>query len=313
MRAVVAVLAMMVLAGCVSSRERAADSITDAITPMPGVASAEMEYDAGWRRGDQQFGLTAVLHNDATPAQARAVGEKFTDLVEAADFSAFEVDLAVKYRVIDIMNQVPLTSSARFTVGGTNPPAADGLREWLEIAQSPGVQSVRLNPPEPVGITIDPVATDRDLQALLKAHPDLNSATWTVVGGSPREVSRNAPDYPEVYQVIGMLPDAGLRSLWGQIVAEVGAAGGVSAKTDVAQKDLAAPPTVVDVNFPTSRDREQNLAQAWMVLPLLAKLPLPAKVDFDGAVFVIGGCSSPASRNSSSGTEAELRRKSEKC
>ena len=50
-----------------------------------------------------------------------------------------------------------------------------------------------------------------------------------------------------------------------------------------------------------------------MVLPLLEKLPSPVKVDFDGAVFVIGGCSEPGPGHTSSDLEAELRGKYEKC
>lgn len=311
--AAAASLALTLVAGCAADRRGDVDSINAAITQLPGVASSAPAYDSGWRRGDRHFGLTAVLRDDATPQQAQAIGATFTDLVNARDFSAFEVDLEVKYRVVDAMNHVPLTSSAAFALGEADSPTSavvsDSLREWLDIARSPGVQSARLG--ERVGVTIDQAATDGDLQTLLKNHPDLDSATWTVVGGSLRQVSINDPDYPEAYDVVGMLPDETLRALWGRIVAEVGAAGEVSAKTDMAQKDPAKPPTTVNVNFPTSRDREQNLAQAWMALPLLEKMPLPARVDFDGAVFVIGGCS--ATGPGSSALETELRHKYEKC
>ena len=108
----------------------------------------------------------------------------------------------------------------------------------------------------------------------------------------------------------GLVPDAALRDLWNRIVAEVGSAGEVSAQTDMSHRET---PTTVDVNFLTSRDREQNLAQAWMVLPLLEKLPQQAKVDFGGALFVIGGCTPADAGRNPIPLEVELRQKFEKC
>jgi hypothetical protein len=161
-----------------------------------------------------------------------------------------------------------------------------------------------------VEITVDPNAKDGDLPALVKNHPDLDGAQWIVTGGNLTQTSLFAADYPGVYRVVGMIPDAALRELWKQIVAEVGAAGGVSADTDMSHRDV---PTTVGVNFVTSRDREQNLAQTWMVLPLLAKLPQPAKVDFDGALFTIGGCTPVEAGRNPIPLEVELRQKYEKC
>jgi hypothetical protein len=249
-----------------------------------------------------------VLRDGATPEQAKAVGATFADQVSAKDFSGFEVGLIVQYRVVGTMNHVPLTSSAAFAFTDANRPdnqTADSLAEWLAVAQSPGVQSARFG--ERVGITVDQSATDGDLQALVRNDPGLDRATWTLIGGSLRQVSPNDPEYPEAYDVTGMLPDAALRQLWRDIVAEVGAVGEVKAETDMARGQN---PTTVTVNFRTARAREQNLAQAWMVLPLLEKLPQPAKVDFDGAVFTFGGCSPPGA---GSDLEKELRQKYEKC
>ena len=194
---------------------------------------------------------------------------------------------------------------------GTDDGLPAALKEWLGIAQSPGVQSVRLNRPEgTVEITVDQNARDADLQALAKTFPDLDRAQWVLTGGNLMQTAPFAEDYPEAYWFTGMTPDAALRDLWKQIVAEVGAAGEVSAETDMSHKDI---PTTVVVNFPTSRDREQNLAQAWMVLPLLQKLPQPAKVDFAGALFTIGGCSPGEAGRSTLPLEIELREKFEKC
>jgi hypothetical protein len=310
--AVLLCLALLPIAGCAPNRKGAAESIDAAVAQLPGVASADFDYDAGWPKGDERFGLTAVLRDDATPEQAQTVGKTFADMVTANDFGGFGVTLVVKYRVIDRMNQVPLTSAATLSLdtdGRDEVPAA--LREWLTIAQSPGVHSVRLSRPDgAVEITVDPNANDGDLQALAKNHPDLDHAQWVVTGGSLTQTSPFATDYPEVYRVQGTIPDAALRDLWRQIVAEVGAAGEVSARTDLSQKDI---PTTVDVNFVTARDREQNLAQAWMVLPLLQKLPQPAKVDFGGALFTIGGCSPADAGRSTDALEIELRQKFEKC
>jgi hypothetical protein len=305
-------LLMLPVAGCAPNRKGAAQSIDDAIAKLPGVASADFDYDSGWPKGDERFTLTAVLHDNATPDQAQAVGKTFADMVKANDFSAFDVALEVKYRVIERLNQVPLTSAATFSIdhgdaGGV--PAA--LKEWLGIAQSPGVQSVRLIRPEgSLEITVAQDVKDGDLQALAKTYPDLDRAQWAVTGGSFTETEPFAEDFPEVYRVQGMIPDAALRDLWRQIVAEVGAAGEVSAQTDMSHKDV---PTTVNVNFLTSRGREQNLAQAWMVLPLLQKLPQQAKVDFDGALFVIGGCLPGEAGRRTMPLEVELRKKFEKC
>ena len=305
-------LAVLPIAGCAPDRKGAAQSIDDAIAQLPGVASADIDYDSGWPKGNERFNLTAVLREDATPEQAQAVGTTFADMVTANDFSAFDVTLEVKYRVVDRMNQVPLTSAATVSLDhGTSQGLPGALKEWLGIAQSPGIQSVRMNrPEEAVEITVDPKAKDGDLQALATTYPDVARAQWAVTGGSLSETSPFAEDYPEVYRVQGMIPDAALRDLWTQIVAEVGAAGEVSAHTDMSHKDV---PTTVDVNFLTSRSREQNLAQAWMVLPLLQKLPQKATVDFDGALFVIGGCTPGEAGRSTLPLEVELRQKFEKC
>jgi hypothetical protein len=233
-------------------------------------------------------------------------------MVTAKGFAGSGVTLEVKYRVIDRMNQVPLTSAATISLDQSDRdgvPAA--LREWLGIAQSPGVHSVRLSRPEgTVEITVDPNAKDVELAALVRDHPDLDHAQWVVTGGSLTQTSPFEVDYPEVYRVRGMVPDAALRDLWNRIVGEVGAAGGVNADTDLSHRET---PTTVGVNFVTSRDREQNLAQAWMVLPLLAKLPQPAKVDFGGALFTIGGCTPAEPGRNPIPLEVELRQKYEKC
>jgi len=304
-------LAMLPIAGCAPNRKGAAQSIEDAVAQLPGVASSDVDYDAGWPKGDERFTLTAVLRDSATPDQAQAVGKTFADLVKAKDFAASDVALVVKYRVVDRINRVPQTSSATVSLGrgnGDGLPAA--LKEWLSIAQSPGVQSARVSRPEgTVEITVDRDATDGDLSALAKTYPDLDRAQWVLTGGNLTQTKPFAGDYPEVYRVQGMIPDAALREVWKQIVAEVGAAGEVGAQTDMSRKGV---PTTVDVNFPTSRDREQDLAQAWMVLPLLQKLPQQAKVDFGGALFVIGGCTPGEAGRSTDQLEVELRQKYDK-
>lgn len=303
----VASLTFASLAGCADHRGDA-DAVNTAITHLPGVASSEVDYDSGWRRGDQRLRLTTVLADGAAPEQAKAVGATFVEAMNTKDFTGADVGLEVRYRVVDAMNHVPLTSSATFAFTDAHRPdgqTADSLREWLAVAQSPGVQSARFG--ERVGITVDQAATDGDLPALVRSHPGLDRATWTLVGGSPRQVSPNTPDYPEAYDVTGMVPNVALGRLWRDIVAEVGAAGEVRAETDTAR---APNPTTVTLNFATPRDREENLGQAWMVLPLLEKLPQPAKVDFDGALFVFGGCSAPGT---GSDLETELRQKYEKC
>lgn len=307
-------VAVLALPGCAPNRKGAAESIDAAIAALPGVASADFDYDSGWPKGDERFNLTAVLKDNASPDQAQALGAKFADMVAAKDFSAFDVILEVKYRVVDRMNNVPMSSAATVTLDhgiGAGLPAA--LEEWLSIAQSPGVQSVRLSRTEEQGaieVTVEQSAKDADLQALAKAHPVLDHAEWAVTGGSLTQTDPFAEDYPGVYRVKGMIPDAALRDVWGKIVAEVGAAGGANGETDMSHKDV---PTTVTVNFLTSRDREQNLAQAWMVLPLLQKLPQPAKVDFDGALFTIGGCTAGDAGRSTLPLENELRQKFEKC
>ena len=306
--------AVLPVSGCSPNRKGAAESIDAAIEKLPGVASAEFEYDSGWPKGDERFNLTAVLKDNATPDQAQALGKTFADLVAAKDFSAFDVILEVKYRVVDRINHVPMTSAA--TIGlphgdGAGLPAA--LQEWLSIAQSPAVQSFRMSQADGEGtveVTVDQNAKDTDLQALAKARPVLYHAQWIVTGGNLTQTDPFAEDYPGVYRVKGMIPDTALRELWGRIVAEVGAAGGVTGETDMSRKEI---PTTVEVNFLTSRNREQNLAQAWMVLPLLQKLPQQAKVDFDGALFVIGGCLPGEGGKSTAPLEVELREKYEKC
>ncbi len=288
---------------------------------MPGVISSTISYDNTWWGAARNVRLTAVLANAATPDQAEAIGKAFT---ESAGPTDFDVDLTVDYRVVD-RERPPLTSTANFHFAGPDRPTvqsiAGALREWLTVAQSPGVQSVGFDQPAadgPAGsravrITVARGAKDAELQALVRDHPDLATATWTVVGGSLTEGSPLAADYPEVYTITGIVPDERLRELWRRIVSSLGETGVAAADTDMSRVASKLPPTNVVVNFPSSRNREQSVATAWLMLPLLQGLPQPAKVDFNGDIFTMGGCSGADDSSSGSARQAELRTKFERC
>lgn len=310
--AVILGIATLSLSGCAPDRQGAAEAIDAAVAQLPGVGSSTFNYESGWPKGDERFALTAVMRDNATPDQAAAVGETLSERLTESGLATSDVTLEVKYRVQDRMNNIPLSSIAMFAVDPAGRPAmADGLHEWLAIAQSPGVQSVRLNRPgNAVDITIATDATDSGLAALVAAHPDARGAEWIVVGGSITETSIYAAGHPEAYRVKGTIPDATLRDTWTRIVGEVGATGQITAETDMSRTDVR---TTVDLNFPTSRDNEQGIAQAWLAIPLMEKLPQPARVDFDGATFMLGGCSAAEPDRTSPPLETELRQKYEKC
>lgn len=318
MYAVATVLALggAVINGC--SNDRVAASLNSTITQMPGVASATATYDPAWWKNEHPVDIAVVLDRGATPEQAQALGRTLTELVNRKDFTDSDVTLAVDYRVIDGAGSVPVGSGAHFTFEPGDRPTTlpDSLREWLTVAQSPGVQSAGMSHPPAEGdsefrVTVDNAADDGDLQNLIDNHPDLKSATWVVVAGTPTQASVHAEDHPEVYELTGMVPDAKLRERWSEIVAQLGGAGEVVARTDLARQD--GPPTTVDVNFPTSLNREQSVAQAWMMLPLLEGLPQPVKVNFNGDMFVMGGCSGEDAQSTRSDLEKELRQKFERC
>lgn len=314
--ATVLVLAAALLAGC--SNSQVAQTLNSRIEQQPGVASSTTSYDPAWWKNDHPLDLTVVLDRNATPEQAAALGSTMTELLSGKDFTDCVITLAVDYRVIDGAGSLPVTSTARWAFGPGDRPTtlSESLREWLTVAQSPGVQSAGVSqPPSDVDsafrVTVDNAANDPDLQALVRNHPELEAATWVVIAGTPTQASVHAEDHPEVYRLTGMVPDAKLRERWSEIVAKLGGAGEVAARTDLARKD--GPPTRVDVNFPTSLNREQSLAQAWMMLPLLAGLPQPAKVNFNGDMFTMGGCSGPDAQSTRSDLEKELRAKFERC
>lgn len=318
-RAAALALTATVIAGC--SGQGSAQTLGRSIEQMPGVISSTVSYDTTWWGAARDVRLTTVLANTATAEQAGAVGKAFTESAGSADL---DVDLTVDYRVVD-RDRPPLTSTANFRFAGPDRPTVqtvtDALREWLTIAQSPGVQSVGFDQPRPGGpagsravrITVERGAKDDELQALVRDHPDLATATWTVVGGSLTSASPLAADYPEVYTVTGMVPDERLRELWRRIVSSLGETGIAAADTDMSRVASKLPPTNVVVNFPSSRNREQSVATAWLMLPLLQGLPQPARIDFNGDIFTMGGCSGADDSSSGSKRQAELRTKFERC
>lgn len=78
---------------------------------------------------------------------------------------------------------------------GNGPGLPAALKEWPSIAQSPGVQSARLNRPEgTVEITVDQDAKDGDLAALAKTYPDLDHAQWILAGGNLMQTKPFAAD-----------------------------------------------------------------------------------------------------------------------
>lgn len=317
MGAVGVLIALGMITGC--STNRAAESLNSTITGLPGVATSTTTYDPAWWKNEHPLGLSVVLERNASPEQAQALGRTLTELMNGKDFAdSTAITLAVDYRVIDGAGSVPVTSTARFAFGPGDRPTTlpETLREWLTVAQAPGVQSAGVNQPlseddSEFRVTVDNAATDDDLQALVRNHPELESATWAVVAGSPTQASVHAEDHPEVYRLTGMVPDAKLRERWSEIVAKLGGAGEVVARTDMGRND--GPPTTVNVNFPTSLNREQSVAQTWMMLPLLEGLPQPAKVNVHGDMFTMGGCSGADAPSARSDFEKELRQKFERC
>ncbi|WP_313675994.1 hypothetical protein [Mycolicibacterium sp.] len=314
-------LTATVLAGC--SGQGSVQTLGRSIEQMPGVISSTVSYDTTWWGAARNVRLTTVLANAATADQAEAIGKAFAESA-GSDLADVDVDLTVDYRVVE-RERPPLTSTANFHFAGPDRPTVQGvteaLREWLTVAKSSGVQSVGFEQPAaggPAGsravrITVARGAKDTELQALVRDHPDLATATWTVVGGSLTEASPLAADYPEVYTVTGMVPDERLRELWRRIVSSLGENGIAAADTDMSRVASKLPPTNVVVNFPSSRNREQSVATAWLMLPLLQGLPQPARVDFNGDLFTMGGCSGADDSSSGSARQAELRTKFERC
>ncbi|MFM9032948.1 MAG: hypothetical protein ACKOQ4_01410 [Mycobacterium sp.] len=304
-----AILACATLVGC--GDPAAAGAVTEAIRALPGVESALPRYESGWD-GASRFGLTAVLDQTAVPEQAGAVGRSFTELVNQKGLADSDVSLDVEY----LATIEKSTATVSFD-DHPDPLLISGLlRDWLGVARSAGVAGVDLVEPESGSapsrlfrVTVGPAATDGDLRTLVQNHPDLQSAVWVLVGlVDPFDSSPGERD--ETYEVTGMIPGARLRERWNQIVGKLGAAGTVHASTDTAM----SPPTNVTVNIPTSYgDRAVAQAQAWMMFPLLEGLPLPARVEYGGDIFTVGGCTPPDPRHARSELEAELRRKFERC
>lgn len=318
MNRVAALLGCLTLGAAGCGRPDAVDEIDAAVRQLPGVAATESDYESSWN-GGTRFALTAVLKADAVAQQAGAVGQTFTDLVNRKGFTDSDVTLEVDY-------PVNAKSAARFAFGEQYRPApqavSEALREWLEIARSPGVAAANLVEPQSdspesrdLGITVDQAAKDSDLRTLVRDHPDLSTATWILVGRIvDREDAPTRADFQEKYEVLGMLPDEQLREQWNQIVNRLGGAGTVTARSDLTRGDRSSPATDVTVNFPNSHhDSAENLAQARLMFPLLKGLPLPARVEFGGDVFTVGGCSAPDPHHRSTKLEAELRQEYERC
>ena len=297
-KAVAALCVTAVVAGCGDARQ--ADSIGAAIRQLPGVASAESDYHWSWN-GHSRFGLTVLLDPMAGPEQGAAVGRTFTDLVDKNGFDNSEVRLTVEYPA------TISTSTAEFSFDDRPSAEAvsDSLRDWLDIARSAGVAAVDWR--DGLRVTVGPVAKDTDLKAIAADHPEV---TWLLIGLVDPLDSASRADLRETYEVTGMVPDQRLRDRWNEIVAELGDVGHVAARTGAA----ATPPTEVTINIPTtSGNPRQSLAQAWMTFPLIDGLPLPARVQYGGDIFTVGGCTPPDAQHGSSELEAELRAKFERC
>jgi hypothetical protein len=328
---VLVVGAVVMLAGVIVystiDRRGAANAVGDAIRAMPGVSAAEVRYENGIDVG-AHFDLEVTLSETASDTQAAAVGQTFVDRMRAAYFPDFEVNLDVAYKANPDSNAVVPGSQARFGYdfdllargGPSSSDVAGSLAMWLHIAQSPATVGVSLIQPGSFGqvtpreitVFLAPSVTDAAITALIRAHPDLATATWAFDIPSP-----NRFGHRRSCRVRGPFPSQQRRDLWRQIVDQIGSAD-ARASTDTVDVHAGIPPTSVEIDLdfgPSELRQFEDAARA--VTSLLPGLGLPIAYRLFGrnqhVEFTLGGCDRPDPRYPPSALENELRGQYQHC
>jgi hypothetical protein len=339
--AITAALIGVGAAGCgFPDRHRVAEAIEEHLRSMPGVVSAERNYDTSFDGGAHYYQDVEIAPN-ATAAQASAVAHYFAERVAASDFASFDVTLTLTH---NRFGSKPLGGPSTFELryGFSQPPVVPDSTSvpivthdvdvWMQASLNSQVSSVRWDLPDhpytktpspTVGIAVD--ADDAALKSLRDRLPQLGGATWQVILPSPYR--------PVRYTSLGRLPSAANRQAWQRIVAGLPNRSDASAETR-SQTPAGQPVTTVTISMIGFETNEELSRAAYAAAEQVKNLPLPARLIFgdptvqdDGGKplplpidLVVGGCSGPPDRSRPAGKseefasiQAALRRNYETC
>jgi hypothetical protein len=306
---------------------------------MAGVATADVHYDTSFD-GGAHFDLRVTLAPAVTNDQGAAVAHTFVDRMIAADFAHFDVVFDLKFRRPALAESAPDSRLAtrwgfhdKVRADPSAQAVADGVVWWLDVARSPAVDAATVSLPlddrstgvigPNLSVQVPVTADDAALAELIRAHPQLNSAQWTVPIPAPDPINR-----PNTYQSVGLFPDRQARETWQRITTQLTRIDSANAST---QPDLPpAPKTVVTVGLGFDFGRQDDFERiARGVAPLLSGLPLPVVFRLNARVeaspsgdvvnrdltVTIGGCTQadPKDNHPTEPLEAELRQQYEKC
>lgn len=334
----VAVLAALALTSCgFPDRHDAADSISKAIRAMPGVINTDGRYDTSFAGGAHYY-LTVTLSGASSDEQGAAVARTFVKQIIDADFKHFDVKLDLEYQrpgAGDATSRLEVNYAFDDDVhtGLSADAVAEGTAWWLDIARSPAIAGVSVslpldnsyadvNPPLRVALSVD--ADDVSLAALIRHHPQLNSAIWTVGLPSPKPHAQ-----PRSYDSRGRFPDHRSRQVWQRLVDQVGPFDTATATTQIPPKN-GRTPTTVKIALTFDHGRENDLERvARDVTPLLTELPGPVRFQLNTRVMdpasgnvvdqdltvTVGGCTQDGESQGDNhpALEAELRHAYERC
>lgn len=329
-RAVSALALLTLLAGCgFPDRRHAAENIAATVRSMPGVADVESTYDTSFD-GGAHFALAVDIADTATDAQAAAIGSTFADRIREGGFESFDVKLEIVFARRGSTDAGP-ESSATFEInkgnGPTSAQVADSLVLAHQLISSPALTAATVSRPhwseatrttEPQGITLTlrPNATDNDLAGLVRTHPELATATWSIALLAPRGQART-------YLTYGQFPGERSRRAWNRIVAQIGVDGTASAWTY--SSDSAGPQRTEarisidtgDPRDPEDQHRARFAAAATTIAPLLGDLGTPTTTVISSKLqtvkLTVGGCSEPDAASMTSPLQAQLRAQYELC
>jgi hypothetical protein len=331
-------VAALWLTGCgFPDRRGAAESIGAAIRAMPGVADTDVGYDTSFD-GGAHFHLTVTLSGAASNEQGAAVARTFVEQMIAADFRHFDVRLDLAYQragadAARSLLSVDYYPSEDVQAGMSADAVAESATWWLDVARSSGVADVTVSLPldniyadvtRPLWVTLPVDADDAVLTDLIRRHPQLNSAVWSVALPSPKP-----PSQPRSYDSRGRFLDRHSRQVWQRIVDQLGPFDGAKASTQIPPQH-GLTPTTVEIGWGFDYGRDNDLERiARGVSPLLTELPGPVRFQLNTRVqdpasgdvvdrdltITIGGCTPPDPKYNHPAVplEAKLRHLYESC
>ncbi|WP_148223322.1 hypothetical protein [Segniliparus rotundus] len=315
------------LGGCdYPDRRSEANSVGATVRALPGVASADVRYDTSFD-GGAHFDLDVKLADNASAAQAAAMGRVFVDRMRASELDQFDVTLNVQYRFTSsTANEPARGSSATLKFNErANPPngpsgaeTSDSLALWLTVAQSPFFFGVGMTQPTFEGpdssrdmfIELPFDTDDATISDFIHEHPGLDTATWVTT----------IPDWeaglrPAAYKLRGEFPDKHRRELWKKLLKQLGASDKIDLEIDAIKAPAGRAPVYLEIIDHSSKEKVPQVARsvAAAALGFGDIVDLRFGSEYGRIELVEGVCEQPQPSKLLADLENELRQQYKHC